>query len=498
MSTAPQLTTASGIPVGDNQNSLTAGPRGPVLLQDFHLLEKLAHFNRERIPERVVHAKGSAAYGKFTVTHDITRYTSAKLFSKVGNTCETFLRFSTVAGERGAADAERDVRGFALRFYTEQGNWDIVGNNTPVFFLRDPLKFPDFIHTQKRDPQTNLRSAVAAWDFWSLSPESLHQVTILMSDRGIPRNLRQMHGFGSHTYSFINAIGERHWVKFHFKSMQGIANYTDAEAAAVVGSDRESSQRDLFHAIADGNFPRWRFCIQVMTEEQARTWRFNPFDLTKVWPHGEFPLIEVGILELNRNPQNYHAEVEQAALAPSNIVPGISFSPDKMLQARIFSYADAQRYRIGGNYQQLPVNAPRCPVFNYQRDGAMRFDFSKDVSPNYEPNSFNGPKECPAFNEPGLKLEGDADRYNHRAGNDDYTQPGNLFRLFDAGQRERLFGNIARHMAGVPQEIQLRAICHFFRADPAYGTGVAQALGLDIREFVAKATANGAMPPASK
>ncbi len=495
MSTAPQLTTASGIPVGDNQNSLTAGPRGPVLLQDFHLLEKLAHFNRERIPERVVHAKGSAAYGTFTVTHDITKYTSAKLFSKVGNTCETFLRFSTVAGERGAADAERDVRGFALRFYTEQGNWDIVGNNTPVFFLRDPLKFPDFIHTQKRDPQTNLRSNVAAWDFWSLSPESLHQVTILMSDRGIPRNLRQMHGFGSHTYSFINAIGERHWVKFHFKSLQGIANYTDAEAAEVVGQNRESSQADLFHAIADRNFPRWRFCIQVMTEEQARTWKFNPFDLTKVWPHGEFPLIEVGILELNRNPQNYHAEVEQAALAPSNIIPGVSFSPDKMLQARIFSYADAQRYRIGANYQQLAVNAPRCPVFNYQRDGAMRFDFSKDVSPNYEPNSFNGPKECPAFNEPALKLEGDADRYNHRAGNDDYTQPGNLFRLFDTAQRERLFGNIARHMAGVPQEIQLRQICHFFRADPEYGLGVARALGLDLSAFSAQL---GAHAPAAR
>lgn len=486
---APRLTTASGIPVADNQNSLTAGPRGPVLMQDFHLLEKLAHFNRERIPERVVHAKGSAAYGKFTVTNDVTKYTSAKLFSKVGNTCETFLRFSTVAGERGAADAERDVRGFALRFYTEDGNWDIVGNNTPVFFIRDPLKFPDFIHTQKRDPQTNLRNNTAAWDFWSLSPESLHQVTILMSDRGIPRNLREMHGFGSHTYSFINAIGERYWVKFHFKSMQGITYYTDAEAAAAVANDRETSQRDLFHAIADGNFPRWRFCIQVMTEEQARTWKFNPFDLTKVWPHGEFPLIEVGILELNRNPQNYHAEVEQAALAPSNIIPGVGHSPDKMLQARIFSYADAQRYRIGANYQQLPVNAPRCPVFNYQRDGAMRFDFSKDVSPNYEPNSFGGPQECPALAEPPLKLEGDAARFNHREGNDDFTQPGNLFRLMTPDAQQRLFGNIARHMAGVPREIQLRQICHFFRADPAYGLGVAKALNIDITEFVPRAAA---------
>jgi catalase len=486
---APVLTTASGIPVADNQNSLTAGPRGPVLLQDFHLLEKLAHFNRERIPERVVHAKGSAAYGKLTITHDITKYSRAKIFSKVGNSCEAFLRFSTVAGERGAADAERDVRGFAVRFYTEEGNWDIVGNNTPVFFIRDPLKFPDFIHTQKRDPQTNLRSNVAAWDFWSLSPESLHQVTILMSDRGIPKNLRQMHGFGSHTYSFTNAIGERYWVKFHFKSLQGIETYTDAEAAAVVGQNRESSQADLFHAIADGNFPRWRFCVQIMTEAQAKAFRFNPFDLTKVWPHGEFPLIDVGTLELNRNPMNYHAEVEQAAFSPANVVPGVGHSPDKVLQSRIFSYADAHRYRIGANYQQLAVNAPRCPVFNYQRDGAMRVDFSKDVSPNYEPNSFGGPKECPAFAEPALPLEGAADRYNHREGNDDYTQPGNLFRLLAPDAKQRLVENIGRHMTGVPKEIQLRAICHFFRADPHYGLGVAKALGLDIGEFVAKAGA---------
>lgn len=486
-SAPPTLTTASGIPVADNQNTITAGPRGPVLLQDFWLLEKLAHFNRERIPERVVHAKGSAAYGKLTITHDITKYSKAKLFAKVGTEVEAFLRFSTVAGERGAADAERDVRGFALRFYTEEGNWDIVGNNTPVFFIRDPLKFPDFIHTQKREPHTNLRSNTAAWDFWSLSPESLHQVTILMSDRGIPKNLRQQHGFGSHTYSFINAIGERYWVKFHFKSLQGIANYTDAEAAEVVGRDRESSQSDLFHAIADGNFPRWRFAVQIMTEEQAKTFRFNPFDLTKVWPHGEFPLIDVGTLELNRNPRNYHAEVEQAAFSPANVVPGVGHSPDKVLQSRIFSYPDAHRYRLGVNYQQLPVNAPRCPIFNYQEGGSMRFDFSKDVSPNYEPNSFNGPKECPAFAEPPLKLEGDADRYNHREGNDDYTQPGNLFRLFTPEEKERLFGNIARHMTGVPQEIQLRQICHFFRADPNYGLGVAKALNLDIREFMQKA-----------
>lgn len=487
---APHLTTTSGAPVADNQNSQTAGPRGPVLLQDFHLLEKLANFNRERIPERVVHAKGSGAYGTLKITGDISRYSRAKLFSKVGNQAEVFLRFSTVAGERGAADAERDVRGFALKVYTEEGNWDIVGNNTPVFFVRDPLKFPDFIHTQKRDPQTNLRNATAAWDFWSLSPESLHQVTILMSDRGLPRNYREMHGFGSHTYSFINAIGERYWVKFHFKSLQGVTYYTDAEAAELVGRDRESAQADLFHSIAKGNFPRWRFCVQVMPEKDAETYHVNPFDLTKVWPHKDYPLIEVGILELNRNPQNYFAEVEQAAFTPANVVPGISHSPDKMLQARIFSYGDAHRYRLGVNSHALPVNAPRCPVFHYQRDGAMRFDGNFGGAVNYEPNSSNGPKECPAFAEPPLALSGTADRHDHRLGNDDYTQPGNLFRLMTPDQQQRLFGNIARHMAGVPQEIQLRAICHFFRADPAYGMGVATALGLDVKEFVAKAVAH--------
>ena len=474
------LTTTTGAPVVDNQNSLTAGPRGPVLLQDFHLLEKLANFNRERIPERIVHAKGSAAYGTLTITHDISRYSRAKLFSKIGNSAETFLRFSTVAGERGAADAERDVRGFAVKIYTEEGNWDIVGNNTPVFFIRDPLKFPDFIHTQKRDPQTNLRNNTAAWDFWSLSPESLHQVTTLFSDRGLPKNYRQINGYGSHTYSFVNAIGERYWVKFHFKSLQGHAHYTDAEAAELVGHNRESAQADLFHAIARGNFPRWRFAVQIMPERDAETYKVNPFDLTKVWPHADYPLIDVGILELNRNPQNYFAEVEQAAFSPSNVVPGIGHSPDKMLQARIFSYPDAQRYRIGVNFPSLPVNAPRCPVMHYQRDGAMRSDGNFGGAPNYEPNSFNGPKECPAFAEPPLKISGDADRYNHRAGNDDYTQAGNLFRLFDAAQRERLFGNLVRHMTGVPQEIQLRQICHFFRADPAYGLGVAKALNLDI------------------
>jgi catalase len=371
-----------------------------------------------------------------------------------------------------------------LRFYTEEGNWDIVGNNTPVFFVRDPLKFSDFIHTQKRDPQTNLRSNTAACDFWSLSPESLHQVTILFSDRGLPRNYRQMNGYGSHTYSFINSDGERFWIKFHFKTLQGHAFYTDEEAASVVGVNRESAQLDLFNNIQRHQFPRWRFCVQIMPENAADNYRVNPFDLTKVWPHSDFPLIEVGILELNRNPENYFAEVEQAAFAPANVVPGVGRSPDKMLQARIFSYTDAHRYRLGVNYSSLPVNAPRCPVFNYHRDGAMRFDGNAGRSTNYEPNSFGGPKECPAFEELALKISGDAARYNHREGNDDYTQPGNLFRLFDAGQKERLFGNLARHMASVTQEIQLREICHFFRADPAYGIGVARALGLDLSKLM--------------
>src|SRR5580700_1386764 len=481
MDKRPTLTTASGAPVADNQNSITAGARGPVLMQDFHLLEKLAHQNRERIPERTVHAKGSGAYGTLTIASDIAKYTKAKLFARVGKKSEAFIRFSTVAGERGAADAERDVRGFALRFYTEEGNWDLVGNNTPVFFVRDPLKFPDFIHTQKRDPKTNMRSNAAAWDFWSLSPESLHQVTILMSDRGLPRNFRQMNGYGSHTYSFINAEGERYWVKFHFKTMQGHAFYTDQEGVDVVGSDRESAQRDLFENIEGGNYPRWRLCVQIMPENEAETYRWNPFDLTKVWSHADYPLIEVGILELNRNPENYFAEVEQAALSPANIVPGIGHSPDKMLQARIFSYADAHRYRVGVNADQLPVNRPRCPVHTYNVDGTMRLAGNANPDAYYEPNSFNGPVQDERFREPPLKISGDADRYNHRAGNDDYRQPGDLFRLMTSGRKEQLFQNYKAAMEGVPVEIVTRQIVHCYRADPAYGAGVAKALGIDFK-----------------
>lgn len=473
------LTTAAGAPVADNNNTMTAGPRGPALLQDVWFLEKLAHFDRERIPERVVHAKGSGAYGTFTVTHDISRYTRARIFAEVGTQTPLFLRFSTVAGERGAADAERDVRGFAIKFYTDEGNWDLVGNNTPVFFIRDPLKFPDFIHTQKRDPKTNLRNATAAWDFWSLNPESLHQVTILMSDRGLPQNYRQQHGFGSHTYSFVNDAGERFYVKFHFKSQQGIACYTDGEAAELVGRDRESAQRDLFQNIEQGQFPRWTLKVQVMPEAEAATYHINPFDLTKVWPHADYPLIEVGVLELNKNPENYFAEVEQAAFTPANVVPGIGFSPDKMLQGRLFSYGDTHRYRLGINHHQIPVNAPRCPFHSFHRDGMGRVDGNGGATLNYEPNSFGEWREAKHAAEPPLALDGQAaDRWNHRVDEDYYSQPGALFRLMNDDQKQQLFGNIGRHMAGVPEEIQRRQLEHFRRADPAYAAGVAKALGL--------------------
>ena len=474
------LTTSAGIPVGDNQNTLTAGPRGPVLVQDFHLFEKHAHFNRERIPERVVHAKGSAAFGTLTVTKDITKYTKADVFSQLGKQTECFLRFSTVAGERGAADAERDVRGWALKVYTDEGNWDLVGNNTPVFFVRDPLKFPDFIRSQKRDPRTNVRSTTAMWDFWSLSPESLHQVTILFSDRGIPKSFRHMHGFGSHTYSFINAKNERFWVKFHFKTRQGIQNYTNAEASRLIGEDRETHQRDLFDAIERKDFPRWTYFVQIMPEADAGKVPYNPFDLTKVWPHKAYPLIEVGVLELNRNPDNYFAQVEQSAFSPANVVPGVSHSPDKMLQFRIFSYADAHRYRLGVNSDALPVNRPKCPVHNYHRDGAMRFDDNGRGAVNYEPNSMGGPVEDPRYKEPPLKISGDADRYDHRVGNDDYTQPGDLFRLMSTAQKAALMDNIAAAMAGVPEHIIQRQLGHFHRADPAYGKGVAQRVGVKL------------------
>lgn len=482
MSDKPKLTTAFGAPVPDNQNTMTAGPRGPALLQDVWFLEKLAHFDREVIPERRMHAKGSAAYGTFTVTHDITPYTKAKLFSDIGKKTDMFVRFSSVAGERGAADAERDIRGFAMKFYTEEGNWDLVGNNTPVFFLRDPLKFPDLNHAVKRDPRTNMRSADNDWDFWTNLPEALHQVTIVMSDRGIPASFRHMHGFGSHTYSFLNANNERFWVKFHFRTQQGIKNLTDAEAADTIAHDRESNQRDLYENIEAGNFPKWTLFVQIMPETDAATYHLNPFDLTKVWPKGDYPLIEVGVMELNRNPDNYFAEVERAAFAPTSIVPGISFSPDKMLQGRLFSYGDAQRYRLGVNHAQIPVNAPRCPVNAYHRDGAMRVDGNYGSRLHYEPNMFGEWQEQPDFSEPPLAIEGAADHWNQRVDEDYYSQPGNLFRLMTPDQQQALFGNTARAIGPARSEIKHRHIRNCLRADPAYGKGVADALGIDLAD----------------
>lgn len=482
----PVLTTANGAPIGVQQ-ALTAGPRGPLLMQDVALLEQMQHFNRERIPERVVHAKGSGAYGSFTVTADITKYTRAKLFERIGKKSELFLRFSTVAGERGAADAERDVRGFAVKFYTEEGNWDLVGNNTPVFFVRDPYKFQNFIHTQKRNPQTNLRDMDMQWDFWSLCPEALHQVTILFSDRGIPATYRHLHGFGSHTYSFVNAAGERVWCKFHFKSMQGIKNMTDEESAKTIGNDRESHQRDLFNAIEKGDFPKWRVCVQIMTQAQADGFRWNPFDLTKVWPQKEYPLIEVGVMELNRNPENYFAEVEQAAFKPSALVPGIGPSPDKMLQARLMSYADTHLHRLGANHHQVPVNKPRCPVMNYIRDGAMTTG-SYGAATNYWPNSVaSAPKPDAAFADPAWSLgQTIVDRFDSTVDNDDYTQAGNLYRMFDDGHKDRLTRRIAGGLGQARLEVQARMLCHFFRADEDYGRRIAAHLKIDVAKIMSQ------------
>ncbi|MBL0021810.1 MAG: catalase [Sphingomonadales bacterium] len=476
---ATHLTTAFGAPVSDNQNSLTAGARGPLLAQDVWLNEKLANFVREVIPERRMHAKGSGAFGVFTVTNDISKYTRAKFLSEVGKKTELFARFTTVAGERGAADAERDIRGFALKFYTEEGNWDMVGNNTPVFFLRDPSKFPDLNKAVKRDPKTNLRSATYNWDFWTLLPEALHQVTIVMSDRGIPKSYRHMHGFGSHTYSFINADNERFWVKFHFITQQGIENLTDDEAAAIVGKDRESNQRDLFDAIERGDFPKWKMCVQIMPEADAEKVPYHPFDLTKIWPKADYPLIEVGEFELNRNPENFFIDVEQSAFAPSNLVPGSSVSPDKMLQARLINYADAQRYRLGVNYQQIPVNAARCPVFSNHRDGQGRVDANYGGTLHYEPNSFGQWQEQPEFREPPLKISGNADHWNFREDDDDYfSQPRALFQLMTPVQQQALFGNTAAAMGDAPDFIKQRHIDNCTKCDPAYGAGVKKALGM--------------------
>ena len=480
----PKLTNAFGTPVADNENSLTAGPRGPMLMQDAWYLEKMANFNREVIPERRMHAKGSGAFGTFTVTHDITQFTKARLFQEIGKKTDVFVRFSTVAGERGAADAERDIRGFAIKFYTEEGNWDLAGNNTPVFFIRDPLRFPDLNKAVKRDPKTNLRNATYNWDFWTSLPEALHQVTITMSDRGIAKSYRHMNGYGSHTFSFINKDNERYWVKFHFKTLQGIQYYTDEEAAQVVAQCRESHQRDLFDAIERKEYPRWEMSVQIMPEKDASKMPYNPFDLTKVWYKKDYPLHKVGILELNRNPENYFQDVEQAAFNPANVVPGIGYSPDRMLQGRLFAYGDAQRYRLGVNHHQIPVNKAKVEENSNHRDGQMRLDGNFGGRPHYWPNSFGEWDDQKELSEPPLELNGFVTRYDFRADDSDYyTQPGLLFNLMRPDEKERLFANTARNMQGVPEFIKMRHIRHCLKADPKYGEGVAKAMGISLHQI---------------
>jgi catalase len=486
-----KLTTASGRPYYEFENSMTAGERGPVLIQDYLLHEDMAHFNRERIPERVVHAKGAGAFGTFTVTGDITKYTKAKLFSQIGKQTKIFTRFSQVGGEKGSADSERDPRGFAIKFYTEDGNWDLVGNNTPVFFIKDPKKFSHFIHTQKRDPKTNCKSPTMMWDFWSLNPESLHQVIILMSDRGTPKSYRNMHGFGSHTFSMLNAFNERTWVKFHFRSQQGIKNFTGEEANQMRGIDPDQAQRDLVNAIENNEFPKWLLQIQVMSEEQAMEFEFNPFDVTKIWPHKEYPLIEVGIMELNTIPENYFRDVEQVAFAPAHVVDGISYSPDKMLQGRILAYPDAQRYRLGANYELIPVN--KCPymTFNYQRDGHMQVGDNGGSNVNYRPNSFDDIIADKNYKEPASTLEShSADWYDRNVNDaDHYSQPAKLYnKVMNDIEKVHLIANIITSMHGITgekkDEIIYRQLCHFFRVDLHLGVAIAKGLGIEIDESI--------------
>ena len=466
----------------DDQNSITAGVYGPVLLQDVHLIQKLAHFNRERTPERVVHAKGAGAFGYFEVTHDLTKYTKARFLSNVGKRTDVVVRFSTVGGEKGSADAERDPRGFAMKFYTEDGNYDLVMNNTPVFFIRDPIKFPDFIHTQKRNPATNCKDPDMFWDFLSLTPESIHQVTILFSDRGTPKSYRHMNGYSGHTFKWYNDKGEYHWVKYHFKTAQGIQNLTRQEAEVLKGKDPDHATRDLYEAIERGDYPAWNVHVQIMPPAEAENYRFNIFDVTKVWPHGDYPLKPLGRLVLNRNPSNYFTDVEQAAFSPGNLVPGIAPSPDKMLQGRIFAYHDAHRYRLGPNYEQLPVNAPKAAVNTYQRDGFMRLQ-NFGGEPNYWPNSFGGPEPDPRAVEPGFEVTGIAARHTYTHPNDDFVQPTALYeKVMTDIDRDHLIGNIVDHLGGAKKEIQLRQTVLFYKVHPEYGTRVAEGLGLDVEE----------------
>jgi catalase len=479
------LTTAFGIPVADDLNSLTAGKRGPVLMQDVHLLEKLGHFDRERIPERVVHAKGAGAGGYFEVTADVTKYTKAKFLSEAGKKTEVFARFSTVGGEKGSADAARDPRGFAVKFYTEDGNYDFVGNNTPVFFIRDPLKFPDFIHTQKRHPATNCKDPDMFWDFLSLTPESVHQVTVLFSDRGTPATYRHMNGYSSHTFKWYNEKGESFWVQYHFKTDQGIKNLSREEATHMSGENPDHATEDLYEAIARGDFPSWTLEMQIMTEEEGLNYHWDIFDITKVWPHAEVPPIKVGKLVLNRNPVNYFAEVEQAAFCPGNLVPGIATSQDKMLQARLFSYHDTHIHRLGSNYHLIPVNAPKnAPEASYQRDGFMRVDENGGGGPNYWPNSFGGPDPDPSKEEPPFAVSDLAARTPYPHPNDDFQQAGALYRkVMTEKDRDHLIGNIVDHLGGAQKYIQMRQTAIFFKADPEYGSRVAEGLGLDSKEI---------------
>ncbi|CAI5763602.1 catalase-like isoform X1 [Podarcis lilfordi] len=467
------LTTGAGIPVGDKLNVMTVGPRGPLLVQDVVFTDEMAHFDRERIPERVVHAKGAGAFGYFEVTHDITRYCKAKVFEHIGKRTPIAIRFSTVAGESGSADTVRDPRGFAMKFYTEDGNWDLVGNNTPIFFIRDTMLFPSFIHSQKRNPQTHLKDADMVWDFWSLRPESLHQVSILFSDRGIPDGHRHMNGYGSHTFKLVNAGGKAVYCKFHAKTDQGIKNLTVEEAGRLASEDPDYALRDLYNAIANANYPSWSFYIQVMTFEQAEKYPFNPFDVTKIWSHKDYPLIPVGKLVLNRNPVNYFAEVEQAAFDPSNMPPGIEPSPDKMLQGRLFSYPDTHRHRLGPNYLQIPVNCPyRARIANYQRDGFMCISDNQGGAPNYYPNSFTGPEDQPNLKESSVLLSGDVQRFNS-ADEDNVSQVRDFYtKVLSEEERERLCENIAGHLKDAQLFIQKKAVKNFTDVHPDYGARI--------------------------
>ncbi|KAF5278969.1 hypothetical protein FQA39_LY05647 [Lamprigera yunnana] len=470
------VTTGTGCPLAVKDAVLTVGERGPVLLEDVHFIDEIAHFDRERIPERVVHAKGAGAFGYFEVTHDITKYCAAKVFAQVGKKTDIAVRFSTVGGESGSADTVRDPRGFAVKFYTEDGIWDLVGNNTPIFFIRDPILFPHFIHTQKRNPQTHLKDANMFWDFVTLRPETTHQIMFMFSDRGIPNGHTHMNGYGSHTFKMINEQGKFVYCKFHHKTAQGIDNIDPVRAAELASSDPDYGIRDLYNAIANKKFPTYNTSIQVMTAEQAAASKFNPFDLTKVWPQKEYPLIPVGKLVLNRNPVNYFTDVEQLAFSPAHLVPGIEPSPDKMLLGRLFSYGDTHRHRLGANYLQLPVNSLpeklRGKVCHFQRDGPQAY-FNQGSAPNYHPNSFGGPEEDPRAKTllPPYSLSGIVDRYDTGfKDQDNYSQPRIFYReVLDEAHRNRLVANIAGHLKDAVDFIQERAIKNFSQVDPGMG-----------------------------